>query len=75
VRITCRREGARFLISVENSGREGQARGTHGTGIGQRNVRDRLRLVYGEAASLVCEPLTEGGYRSLISLPMSEARP
>lgn len=75
VRITCRREGERFLVSVENSGREGQARGTHGTGIGQRNVRDRLRLVYGETASLVCEPLAEGGYRSLLSLPVPESRP
>ncbi len=72
VRITCRRDGERFLISVENSGREDPARTTRGTGIGQRNVRDRLRLVYGDAAALVCEPLADGGYRSLISLPISE---
>lgn len=69
VRITCRREGPRYLIAIENSG--GGAEGkSQGTGIGQRNVRDRLRLVYGEAAALICAPIAGGGYRSLISLPV-----
>ena len=70
VRITCRREGERYLIAVENSGGATSDAKSRGTGIGQRNVRDRLRLVYGDTAALVCEPLEGGGYRSLISLPM-----
>lgn len=71
VRITLRREGVEFLIAIENSGgHAGPRRSTSGTGIGQRNVRDRLRLAYGEAAELVCGPVDGGGYRSLIRLPL-----
>lgn len=77
VRITCRREGERYVIAIENSGMGGEGGAapegkSRGTGIGQRNVRERLRLVYGERATLVCEPIP-GGYRSLISLPMETA--
>jgi LytS/YehU family sensor histidine kinase len=72
VRITCRREGPRYLIAIENSAGAEPGGKSHGTGIGQRNVRERLRLVYGDDAALVCEPIP-GGYRSLISLPMETA--
>lgn len=74
VRILCRREGETYLVAVENSGGASDGKRSAGTGIGQRNVRDRLRLVYGEAASLVCEPLADGGYRSLLSLPIPGTR-
>ncbi len=72
VRIVCRRESDRFIIAVEDSG-GGGAKKT-GTGLGQHNVRERLRLVYGERAELVCAPLG-GGYSSVISLPTTEINP
>ena len=70
VRITCRREGARYFIEVQNSGSETMAKASRSTGIGLRNVRERLRLVYGEAATLVSTPIAGGGYRASISVRM-----
>lgn len=74
VRIACRREDDRYVIAVENDG-AGARGASKGTGTGQRNVRERLRLVFGEAADLVCGPRSEGGYRSVITLPLSGPRP
>lgn len=70
VRVTCSREGARYLIAVEDTGRASPPSDASSTGIGQRNVRDRLRLVYGDDATLTCGPLPGRGYRSLISIPV-----
>ena len=70
VRVTCRREGARYFIEVQNSGSETMAKASRSTGIGQRNVHERLRLVYGDAAALVCTPVAGGGYRAAISIAM-----
>ncbi len=69
VRITCREERERFVITVEDGGGGGPSRG--GTGTGQRNLRERLRLMYGEAAELVCGRTPAGGYASVISLPLA----
>ncbi|MDQ3034539.1 MAG: histidine kinase [Myxococcota bacterium] len=72
VRIECRRNGDRFEISIaDTGGAGGEAR--PGTGHGQRNVRERLRLVYGEGAELRCGASSDGGYTSLLSLPLSGA--
>lgn len=68
VRITCRRKGARYFIEVENSGSEQMPKASRSTGIGLRNVRERLRLVYGDAAALVSTPIAGGGYRAAISI-------
>lgn len=73
VRIACRREPGRFVIEVEDGGRAQRADVLVGTGTGQRSVRERLRLVYGETAALVCGPRAEGGYRSQIILPLEGA--
>lgn len=43
---------------------------TLGFGIGLANVRDRLRMRYGPAASLITGPAADGGYRALIELPL-----
>lgn len=73
VRIACRREGDRFVIDVDDSGRESRGGVSRGTGTGQRSVRERLRLIYGDAAALVCGPRQDGGYRSQITVPFEAA--
>ncbi len=60
-------------IVVEDDG-AGPGRSTHrGTGVGQKNVRERLRIVYGEGARLETGPAESGGYRCELSLPEAVA--
>jgi two-component system sensor histidine kinase AlgZ len=71
VRVCADVSGDRLLLVVEDDG-VGPDGSTHrGTGTGLRNVRERLRLVYGEAATLTCGRSLLGGFRAELSLPMS----
>lgn len=72
VRVRARIDEAGLLaIDVEDDG-VGPARSTHrGTGTGERNVRERLALVYGARAAMTTgssEAL--GGYRSSLAVPL-----
>jgi hypothetical protein len=61
-----------FLIEVADTGagRNGSRRQSHqGTGIGLKNVRERLMQVYGEAAMLKLEDIDSGGTRATLILP------
>jgi len=69
VRIECQRIGERFEISITDSGGSA-APARAGTGHGQRNVRERLRLVFDDAAELRCGVAAGGGYVSRVSLPL-----
>lgn len=51
IRIGARRAGDGLLLTVGNSGHYEQGR-INGTGIGLRNTRRRLELIYGKRASL-----------------------
>jgi hypothetical protein len=73
VRIACRCAEGKVVIAVEDSGRDAPSHGHRGTGTGQRNVRERLRLLFGDSARLACGPLPEGGYRSEVVLPAGAA--
>lgn len=67
VRVTD--EDGRLHIEVEDDG-VGPGCSTHsGTGMGQRNVRERLELLYGGRATLRCGPGAGGGYLCAITLP------
>jgi signal transduction histidine kinase len=62
------RDGA-LVVVVEDDG-VGPGGSTHaGTGHGQRNVRERLRLMYGARARLETGPAPGGGYRSELVVP------
>jgi hypothetical protein len=69
VRVECRRHEDRFEISITDTGGASSS-SRPASGHGQRNVRERLRLVYGDRAELVCEPCPGGGYESRVSLPL-----
>ncbi len=56
-------------VSDVRHGAAGPDLGHRGTGLGQKNVRERLGLVFGEGARLEVGP-TERGYRSVISIPV-----
>ena len=42
------------------------------SGIGLRNVRERLRTLYGNRASLVLENIDRGGSRALVIIPVAD---
>jgi LytS/YehU family sensor histidine kinase len=46
---------------------------THGSGIGLRNVHERLIALFGERASVTVEPRVEGGVVATIAVPRATA--
>lgn len=62
-------DGATLVIAVIDDG-EG-IQGTKGTCVGLRNVRDRLTVRFGDAASLEAGPRSEGGFAATIRIPVT----
>ena len=67
VKVRARREGGAVVIEISDSG-AGFAAMTRG-GVGLTNLRDRLRLLYGERASLAIGESEGGGARVTMTLP------
>jgi two-component system, LytTR family, sensor kinase len=68
IRIAATGNAQSVTMSVEDDGRiNGDA--AMGLGIGLANVRDRLRMLHGAAASLSAGPLDGGGYRARVTIP------
>ena len=67
VRVRAHRNGGGVEVEVSDTG-VGFAPTTHG-GVGLTNVRDRLRLIYGERASLMISEAAPGGSVVTLSLP------
>jgi hypothetical protein len=70
IRVEAKREGDELRIVIHNTGelRDGQD-----LGIGLRNGRERLALVYGERARLTVAPLDDGVAAS-VALPYEQVR-
>ena len=67
VRVAARRDGDRVLVEISDSG-VGFAPVTRG-GVGLTNLRDRLRLIYGDRASLTVGEGVGGGASVTVRLP------
>jgi signal transduction histidine kinase len=73
ISLTARRSGRQLHVEVINNSNDRRSI-RKGTGIGLSNVRQRLRLIYGEGrASLVTERLPDSSYRVEIELPLEIA--
>ena len=70
VAVTAREDVGQLVLEVSDDGPAIPDDGEHGFGIGLANVRDRLAVRYGDAASLVSGPGDGGGWRSVIRLPL-----
>jgi two-component sensor histidine kinase len=75
VRIAARLEQGLLRVAVEDDG-VGPGASTHrGTGTGERNVRERLAIVYGERARFETGRSEElGGYACVLVLPAEDPR-
>jgi len=75
LRITAARHDAMLELQVEDDGvgmpvhATATAPDTSGHGIGLRNTRDRLTLLYGDAGTLSLEQVAGGGTRAVVCLP------
>ena len=70
IAITGTRSNSQLVISVRNSA-DGEAPRTNGngTGTGLARLRERLSVLYGDAATLVSEPIAAGGYEAVLTVP------
>src|SRR5262249_5408569 len=70
VKVSGRAMSDYFVIEVEDTG-AGRPNGSRhqGTGIGLKNIRERLLQVYGEGAALKLEDVAPGGTRATLILP------
>lgn len=66
--IFARRDEDRVTVTVADNG-QGFGVATGGTGIGLKNVRERLRLIYGERASLAVVANVPDGVAATITVP------
>jgi sensor histidine kinase YesM len=71
IRVEASREAQELRIAIRNTGAFQDA---NGAGIGLRNCRERLALVYGERARLTVAPLDDGVAAS-ITMPYEPFRP
>mgnify|MGYP002777849467 CR=1 FL=1 len=69
VRVSARRQDDRVRIEVSDDG-EAAVPGPGGTGTGLRNVRERLMLRFGDAATLASGPKEGGGFVVTIEAPI-----
>ncbi|HET9579185.1 MAG TPA: histidine kinase [Usitatibacter sp.] len=66
--ILARPADGKVCVSVADDGR-GFSEGTSGTGVGLRNVRERLRLAYGDAASFSIAANFPRGVNATLVIP------
>jgi len=70
ITIAASREEGGLALSVSDDGPGRSKAEVPGFGIGLGNVRDRLRARYGEAARIVYGQRSEGGFRTVLHLPL-----
>jgi two-component system LytT family sensor kinase len=67
ITISAKRDGDGLLIAVEDD--QGQLANSGTPGIGLRNLRERLAMLYGDSASLALTQLAPAGVRAEMRLP------
>jgi LytS/YehU family sensor histidine kinase len=71
IEVSARRDGTMLELGVQDSGVGlGDAGAAGGSTFGLQQVRERLRTLYGERATLALQPVPEGGTRATVRLPL-----
>ena len=74
--VTAAGTDAELTLSVRNTGDPPpHDPGMNGTGTGLSRLRERLALMYGDAARLTCGALEEGGYEAVLVVPRGRRAP
>src|SRR5690606_28361472 len=73
IKIVASRQGNKLQLVVKNDN-VGTAEVNGGTGLGLKNVRERLKVHFGDRARLTAGPTAEDGYRAEIEIPIGDAR-
>lgn len=68
--ISARGSAGKIEICVKDSGGNAEGAVNSGTGVGLRNVAKRLELHFGAEARFTAGPTADGGFESVISMPM-----
>jgi len=74
ISIEARRDGNELVIAVSDNGPGTAVAGVVSSGIGLANVRDRLRARFGDAASLSYGKPADGGFRTIVRVPLEHGR-
>ena len=84
ISVRAKREREAIRVEVEDDGvglhpigshdRRSLAGGVAHTGIGLKNIRERLEAVYGESAALSLEDLAGRGCRASLRMPINGAK-
>ncbi|HEY0158280.1 MAG TPA: histidine kinase [Thermoanaerobaculia bacterium] len=69
--VTATGTDSHLTISVWNTDERGSAENVSGTGLSR--LRERLRFLYGEAASLTCGPRGNGGFEAVLVVPRNRS--
>jgi len=72
--IKARRDGRDLLVMVSDDGPGVPVSKADGCGIGMRNVRDRLRARYGDAAQITFGQQPDGGFATVLRMPLELGR-
>jgi hypothetical protein len=72
ITVTARRSGSELVMSVRNTDDGAAAIATAtATGTGLSRLRERLGVLYGDTARLVCGPTTDSGYEAVLIVPQN----
>ncbi|MFC0169707.1 sensor histidine kinase [Pseudoduganella danionis] len=71
ITISAARQDGMLALSVSDTGRGPHAgAGKPGTGLGLHNTRERIKALYGEAASVTLDAASHGGAIARLTLPL-----
>ena len=70
--VSAKRAGRTLVLAVDDDGAASSGAAT-GSGLGLRLIRERLKALYGGAASLQTGPSSLGGFRAAVTLPLAGA--
>jgi signal transduction histidine kinase len=74
IRLNAQRVGDLMTVTVTDTGRgldpEGTKSSAAGSGVGLSSIRDRMKLLYGDAGRLTLEPNSPSGVIATLTLPV-----
>lgn len=73
IEIRAAEADGRLRLTVSDDGGDGAGHMPVNLGLGLENVRARLRLIYGEAGSLTCQPRLPQGFVACVEIPLERA--